>query len=169
MADALLRQWLILTALPTPPRKVDTSTLQRRLRARGIDVHRRTIQRDLLDLARVFPIVADERRKPYGWRWSTDVLSWLLLHLDPADRPTPRRLDVTLRGRSDALRAFDDSAPVSEQVRTITVALPIDDPARARRFLLANAEQIEIREPAHLRRAIADAGARIHAKHTRAL
>jgi predicted DNA-binding transcriptional regulator YafY len=168
---------LILTALPTPPRKVDTSTLQLRLRLRGIEVHRRTIQRDLLDLARVFPIVADERRKPYGWRWSSDALSWLLLQLHPTDRPSGRHVEVTLHGRSDALRAFGELASAGNRgprtaddpIRTITVTLPVEDAAPARRFLLAQADQVEVVAPADLRRAIADAAARIHAKHARSL
>ena len=56
--------------LPKPPQKIDTARLVAKLRERGVVAHRRTIQRDLLELATVFPIVADERSKPYGWRWA---------------------------------------------------------------------------------------------------
>lgn len=59
--------------LPKGPRRIDTATLEERLRERGFDVHRRTIQRDLVELAGVFPIVSDERTKPYGWRWADDA------------------------------------------------------------------------------------------------
>src|SRR5690606_1268676 len=73
MSNTILRQWLVLRMLPRAPRRIDTGAIETRLRERGIEVHRRTIQRDLLDLAEVFPIVADERAKPYGWRWSEDA------------------------------------------------------------------------------------------------
>jgi hypothetical protein len=67
--------------LPKAPRRIDTGTLVARLRERGHDVHRRTVQRDLVTLATVFPIIADERDKPYGWRWADGVE---LLCLPPA-------------------------------------------------------------------------------------
>lgn len=73
MGATILRQWMILIVLPRPPRRIDTASIESRLRERGIEVHRRTIQRDLLELAEIFPIVADERAKPYGWRWSDDA------------------------------------------------------------------------------------------------
>ena len=70
MGSAIVRHWHLLSLVPPGPQRIDTSTLERRLRARGIDVHRRTIQRDLVELARVFPLVSDERTKPYGWGWA---------------------------------------------------------------------------------------------------
>lgn len=73
MGTALIRQWWILTLLPRPPQKIDTATLLAKLRERGVVTHRRTVQRDLIELAVVFPIVADERSKPYGWRWAEDT------------------------------------------------------------------------------------------------
>lgn len=73
VSAALIRQWWILSLLPKAPQKVDSARLVAALRERGVTAHRRTIQRDLLELATVFPIVADERTKPYGWRWASDA------------------------------------------------------------------------------------------------
>ena len=73
MGSSIVRQWHLLTLLPKGPRRIDSATLEERLRARGLEVHRRTIQRDLLELASVFPIVSDDRSKPYGWRWADDA------------------------------------------------------------------------------------------------
>ncbi len=73
MQDTLLRQWNILRLVPRAPRKVDGATLEARLRDQGIDVHRRTIQRDLQSLSEVFPLVSDESGKPFGWSWAQDA------------------------------------------------------------------------------------------------
>lgn len=73
MSSAIVRQWMILSMLPTRPRRIDTGAIAAGLSARGVDVNRRTIQRDLIELADVFPIVADERAKPFGWRWADDA------------------------------------------------------------------------------------------------
>jgi len=73
VASATLRQWHLLTLLPVSPRRADTATLAAQLAERGLVVHRRTVQRDLLELSKLFPIVSDERAKPYGWRWRDDA------------------------------------------------------------------------------------------------
>jgi len=80
--------------LPRPPRRIDTAAIEARLRERGILVHRRTIQRDLVELAEVFPIVSDERNKPYGWRWADDA--------EPFAIPPPKDVATHERGRSEA-------------------------------------------------------------------
>lgn len=72
MPDTLLRQWEMLRLIPRAPRKIDGATLEARLRDVGYDIDRRSIQRDLQKLSDFFPIVSDERSKPFGWSWSTD-------------------------------------------------------------------------------------------------
>lgn len=39
----------------------------------GVTIHRRTIQRDLITLSQLFPLVCDEQSKPYGWSWAADA------------------------------------------------------------------------------------------------
>ena len=70
--DKFYRQWLMLKRIPTYPRKVDAATIEGELRDAGYEVSRRTIQRDLMQLAdsRVFPLVFDENSRPYGWSWA---------------------------------------------------------------------------------------------------
>jgi hypothetical protein len=70
---ALQRQWLLLARIPRAPQKIDAATLGRKLRDAGYAAHRRTIQRDLLALSELFPLVCDERSKPYGWSWSREA------------------------------------------------------------------------------------------------
>ena len=72
-APAIVRQWHLLTLVPTGSRGIDTTAVQAHLRAAGLEAHRRTIQRDLVELASIFPLVSDERSKPYRWRWLDDA------------------------------------------------------------------------------------------------
>lgn len=49
--------------------KLTTTEIRDRLAARGHQVTPRTVQRDLEDLAKVYPLDCDDRSKPYGWSW----------------------------------------------------------------------------------------------------
>jgi hypothetical protein len=69
---ALQRQWALLSLVPRAPRRVDSATLELQLREAGFPIHLRTIQRDLVVLSGVFPLVCDERTKPFGWSWSRE-------------------------------------------------------------------------------------------------
>ncbi len=69
MADAMLRQWSLLRSIPRSPRRVDTTTLLRRLQEDGFTVGQRTVQRDLHRLSEIFPLMLDKRTVPFGWSW----------------------------------------------------------------------------------------------------
>jgi predicted DNA-binding transcriptional regulator YafY len=68
MADALTRQWELLRLIPRE-RKITVTELHRRLSDLGHEASRRTIERDLEALSRVFAIECDDRSKPFGWRY----------------------------------------------------------------------------------------------------
>jgi predicted DNA-binding transcriptional regulator YafY len=124
---AILRQWLILVMLPPPPRRIDSAAIATALRERGYDVHRRTVQRDLVQLSAIFPIVADERRRPFGWRWSESAtfphLSRLAFANDVPSAPpsSPRDLDdsgtVRVPPRARTEPRADDDPPRRLRVR----------------------------------------------------
>ena len=69
--------------IPRLPRKVDAATLEKTLRDEGFPIHRRTIQRDLLALSEVFPLVCDERTKPYGWSWAFEAAGLTVATMAP--------------------------------------------------------------------------------------
>jgi predicted DNA-binding transcriptional regulator YafY len=83
MNDTILRFLTMLRMLPRAPRKIDTATLERRLRDEGYIVTRRTIQRDLHQLARTFPLLCDEHR-PAGWSWASDAALIDIPGMDPS-------------------------------------------------------------------------------------
>lgn len=71
--DSLLRQWQMLRMIPRYPQKITARDLHEKLQAEQFDVTKRTVERDLLSLSEMFPLVSDERDKPYGWSWSKDA------------------------------------------------------------------------------------------------
>ena len=77
MADetgmTVARQWAMLKGVPRSPLKITTKELEARLLDEGFEVSRRTIERDLHLLAADFPLVLDDRSKPYGWSWAKDA------------------------------------------------------------------------------------------------
>ena len=71
--DTLLRQWQMLRLIPRYPQKITARTLYENLKAEQFDVTKRTVERDLLSLSETFPLVSDERDRPYGWSWERDA------------------------------------------------------------------------------------------------
>jgi len=79
--ETLKRQWLLLNRMPHRGRK-GTKYFQEALREMGLDVSLRTIQRDLKELSRQFPLVSDEERIS-GWKWSEDAAVFDIPGMDP--------------------------------------------------------------------------------------
>lgn len=153
MGETFVRQWLILSMLPTPPRRIGTAAIEAALRERGIDIHRRTIQRDLVELSEVFPIVVDDRSKPYGWRWAA-----------PPSLPVPLqgpRLMVTLRAPTASLEALATRL----RVRVDGDQAHLHDTPDTRRLLLAHADEVEVVSPPGLRTEIFQRLQRAIARH----
>lgn len=83
--DKLHRQWLMLSKIPVSPRKIDSATIESQLAEAGYPVSRRTIQRDLMKLAKlgVFPVEYDDRSTPYGWSWMKDGVLFNIPSMEP--------------------------------------------------------------------------------------
>jgi predicted DNA-binding transcriptional regulator YafY len=177
VGSTIVRQWHLLTLLPKGPRRIDSLALEERLRSRGLEVHRRTIQRDLVELASVFPIVSDERSKPYGWRWAEDAELLCAIPALPGARSGVPEIDLVLRVRAIAVRAVSEGLRGPEgQARVVHVepAGPagredaelracVPDRCSLRRWLFGFADALEVIEPKHLRAELAEKAARIAA------
>ncbi len=135
----LLRQWHMLHAIPRAPRKVSVQELRSRLSDAEFTVTERTIQRDLQELAQIFPLVVDERSKPFGWSWQQDspsfnlpgltvpeALALTLVEQHLSNSLPPVTLDTLqphFRSARQALGAIDPQASAKawlDKVRTIT-------------------------------------------------
>lgn len=68
--DTLQRLITLLKAIPVGRPGKTTTDLSKALKAEGFDVHARSVQRDLDQLAQAFPITCDDSSKPYQWYWT---------------------------------------------------------------------------------------------------
>ena len=75
--DAILRQWVMLQLIPREPGGITTQQLRKQLAEADplYDVHKRTIERNLMQLMSIFPSL-DYREHPGGnlWFWERDTV-----------------------------------------------------------------------------------------------
>jgi predicted DNA-binding transcriptional regulator YafY len=93
MSDTLLRQWELLRVIPRAPKKIDVATLMAKLETAGYKTTKRSIQRDLNSLSRVFPLQSDDKSIPYGWSWSAGAQAFDLPAMDGPTALTVRMIE----------------------------------------------------------------------------
>ena len=64
---ALARQWELLKQLPSRAPGITARELVTQLNTAGFAVTKRTIERDLVELAGVFGIECNDKSTPFGW------------------------------------------------------------------------------------------------------
>jgi predicted DNA-binding transcriptional regulator YafY len=66
----ITRQWEILKLIPAHGCGITASSLTAKLRdERGINVTKRTVERDLESLSGLFPLECNAAQMPWGWKW----------------------------------------------------------------------------------------------------
>ena len=83
MSDTILRQISMMELIPRYPAKTFTNEIKDKLSELGYEATLRTIQRDLQELSRLFPIISDERSQPFGWSWKKDAKGYESPAMDP--------------------------------------------------------------------------------------
>ena len=83
MSDSVLRLLKMTERIPRYPEKVTTNQMQDFLSNYGYSISLRTVQRDLIELSRLFPIVCDERSIPFGWSWEKTSPGVEFPNMDP--------------------------------------------------------------------------------------
>jgi predicted DNA-binding transcriptional regulator YafY len=79
-----LRYVILLALVPAAPRRLTTTTLLQLLIDHGFEVDRRTVQRDLKNLAEKFPIVSyEEENNALSWSWTPGAKPPALGGVDP--------------------------------------------------------------------------------------
>ena len=69
----ITRQWELLKLLPGRAPGTTSRELAEALEGAGFVVSKRTVERDLSELSRLFPIVCNAKGRPYGWYWAKDA------------------------------------------------------------------------------------------------
>ncbi len=123
MGDPLIRQWQMLRLVPRAPRKASTAMLEAQLSDRGLEINRRSIQRDLIKLSVHFPLVCDMRSKPYGWSWARDAAPF---DVPGIDMHTALAFHLAFEYMVHLLPATTSSylAPHVAQARSVLATLP---------------------------------------------
>lgn len=144
--QAVARQWEILKRLPSRGPGLTARHLADVLAQHGFVVTKRTIERDLLELSSLFPLVCNDKGTPYGWHWmegkgvdlpGPTVAEALSLHL-VEDLLRPLLPAAILDGLAPRFRQAaaklavlgqeNSSARWADKVRHVPPALPLHPP-----------------------------------------
>lgn len=141
--ETLLRHWQTLRLIPRFPQKITAADLCSALEADGYSVGKRTVERDLQALSRIFPLLVDERTKPYGWSWDRDVAAFdlpgislsesltLLMaqeHLQAVlPSSTINQMEPYFRLAEQKLQALDGRSGISEWLSKVRI-IPANQP-----------------------------------------
>lgn len=143
---ALARQWEVLRQLPSRAPGITARELLGRLEDAGFSTSKRTIERDLAELATLFGIICNDKGSPYGWYWMKGVSTELpglsladavsLQIIESLLRPLlPPTLLEALEGHfQEAQRKLKELAPDNptarwaDKVRYVPPSLPLQPP-----------------------------------------
>jgi predicted DNA-binding transcriptional regulator YafY len=142
----LARQWELLKMLPSRGPGMTSRDLRDRLERAGHEVSKRTVERDLSELSRLFPIISNEISTPFGWHWKpgarvdfpgVDLAEAVSLGLleDLLRQLIPPSFTEALEGRFSAarekLRALPQNryAKWSDLIRYMAPGLPLHQPS----------------------------------------
>lgn len=67
--DAVARLFELLKLLPAKGPGITAKSICDKLESSGFSVTKRTIERDLVELSRLFGLECNDKSTPYGWRW----------------------------------------------------------------------------------------------------
>lgn len=141
-----IRHLKIIRMVPRHPRKISVGDLHSQLRAEGYRITRRTVERDFQQLSEIFPIVVDNRSKPFGWSWSRDAPAFGMPELSASEALTLlmarehlravlpatalRQLEGTFRQAEERLQTPGEGlAQWRDKVRVVLPAQPLQAPA----------------------------------------
>ena len=118
----LMRQWETLRLLPRSPGSISVLEVVSRLKAEGYATNKRTIQRDLMDLSKPFPITCSETR-PKRWCWMKGKGIFGLAGLDVHTALTLNLVETVIRRRlpSSIIRNLQ---PAFDQAKKVMKAAP---------------------------------------------
>ena len=109
----IARQWQLLKLLPGRHPGMSSTQLQAALTTVGHTTSKRTVERDLVELAALFPLQCNSKGMPYGWYWQPGLSLGEAQQLQP-DALTPPTHVVLYAWVDDALAHRLDDAHTPE-------------------------------------------------------
>ncbi len=166
--QTLARQWAILTLLPDTGPGLNARVLQQLLLGVGHDTSKRTVERDLLELSKVFPLRCEDQSLPYSWSWQPGCKPASTCPADPIalpeqPRPTaiePRHIRVAFKAEPRLTQDFAQTFGVSDLTLEPTpegdtlACATLEDTPLLLHWLLSQAGSLRVQAPAALREAM---------------
>ncbi|MDZ5110583.1 WYL domain-containing protein [Pseudomonas putida] len=156
----IARQWQLLKLLPGRHPGMSSTQLQAALTAVGHITSKRTVERDLVELAALFPVQCNNKGMPYGWYWQPGLNLREAQQLQP-DALTPSEQVVLHAWVDDALARRLEASPLSADMQLTlqadggaTLLATVDDNRALMGWLLSQAGSICVQAPQALRQAM---------------
>jgi len=158
----IARQWQLLKLLPDRHPGQSATQLQAALAMAGHKTSKRTVERDLNELAMLFPVHCNSKGMPYGWYWQPGLDPSQLEQLQPdVLSPTARIelrawVDDGLARRLEDQPLSDDMRLAPEETGGAKLDATVDDSRALMGWLLSHAGSIRVQAPEALRVAMVE-------------
>lgn len=156
----IARQWQLLKLLPGRPPGMTSTQLQAALSTVGHITSKRTVERDLIELAALFPLQCNSKGMPYGWYWQPGLGPGEAQQLQPDALTPPQPIELHA-WVDDALARRLDASPLSADMQLTaqadggaTLVATVDDNRALMGWLLSQAGSIRVQAPQALRQAM---------------
>jgi len=153
----IARQWQLLKLLPGRHPGMSSTQLQAALTIVGHTTSKRTVERDLVELAALFPLQCNSKGMPYGWYWQPGLSLGEAQQLQPDMLTPPAQVELHA-WVDDALAMRLEQSPLSADMQLTpqasggaTLVATVDDNRALMGWLLSQAGSIRIQAPQALR------------------
>lgn len=156
----IARQWQLLKLLPDRHPGMSALQLQAALAKAGHKTSKRTVERDLNELATLFPVHCNSKGMPYGWYWQPGLSLEEVQQLQPDQLSPTAQIELRAWVDDGLARRLEDQ-PLSEDMQLAPqrtggarLAATVDDSRALMGWLLSQAGSIRVQAPEDLRTAM---------------
>lgn len=156
----IARQWQLLKLLPGRHPGMSSTQLQAALTTVGHTTSKRTVERDLVELAALFPLQCNSKGMPYGWYWQPGLSLGEAQQLQPDALMPPKRIELRA-WVDDGLARRLQAQPLAIGMQLAahpdggaTLEATVDDNRALMSWLLSQAGSIRVQAPQALRLAL---------------
>ncbi|MFJ4453054.1 WYL domain-containing protein [Pseudomonas sp. NPDC089392] len=153
----IARQWQLLKLLPGRHPGMSSTQLQAALTTVGHSTSKRTVERDLVELAALFPLQCNSKGMPYGWYWQPGLSLGEAQQLQPDVLTPPEQVELRawvddgLARRLQVQPLATDMQLTAHPAGGATLEATVDDNRALMGWLLSQAGSIRVQAPQALR------------------